>query len=194
MHISARIAAATVAMALLTALAATGVAASRLYRDAPPPRHTGGFGEPTCAACHFDNPFDDGVGEVRISGFPDEYEPGEKYRITIEVRRPGLALGGFQAAIRHASGAQTGRPAGEMRAVDDRVAVVEPDSVSYLQHTLAGTTLEDGVARWTFEWTAPLHKVGGDVVLNAAANAANGDNSEFGDYIYLAAILSRAPR
>lgn len=178
---------------LLTGLAATGVAAARSYLDGPPPAHTGGFSEPDCTACHFDNPINDDAGEVRISGFPEKYEPGQKYTITIEIRRPGMARGGFQAAIRHASGENRGRQAGTVDTLDQRIEIVGADPVRYLQHSIAGTTFVDDVAHWTFEWTAPV-QVDGEVVLNAAANAANGDNSEFGDYIYLAKIISRARR
>jgi hypothetical protein len=39
-------------------------------------------------------------------------------------------------------------------------------------------------ARWTVVWTAPA--TGGAVTFNAAANAANEDDSQLGDYIYTA--------
>jgi hypothetical protein len=177
---------------LLTGLGATTVAATRLYLQNPPLRHTGGFGEPNCSACHFDNPVNDERGEIRVSGFPETYQPGRTYTIVVEVRRPEMTRGGFQAAVRHAGGEQTGRQAGTVRSLDERVAVAQADSVRYLHHTVAGSAVSEDIARWHFEWTAPVRA--GEVVLHTAANAANGDNSEFGDYIYLAEILSRIRR
>jgi hypothetical protein len=43
-------------------------------------------------------------------------------------------------------------------------------------------------ARWTVLWTAP--ESGGEVRFNGAANAANQDDSQFGDYIYTAVEIS----
>jgi hypothetical protein len=180
-------------VAAAVVLGATAAAATRAYHDSPPLAHTGGFGEGDCSACHFDNEVDDGVGEVRVHGFPDRYEPGRTYRITIEVRRPGMAKGGFQAAIREAEGNRTGHSTGDIATDDGRTTIARSDTVAYVQHTAAGNDVEDGVARWTFEWTAPV-RAGGGVVLHAAANAGNGDNSEFGDYIYRAERVARAMR
>ncbi len=177
----------------LAGLAATALAASLLYLDGPPAGHTGGFGEESCATCHFDNPVNDGEGEVRVSGFPERYEPGETYTVTVEVRRPGIALGGFQAAVRFAEGERAGRQAGSVRLTDERVTLLETDSVTYLQHTVEGASVEGDLARWSFEWTAPS-KAGGKAVLHAAGNAGNGDDSVFGDYIYLAEVVSRVRR
>jgi len=179
---------------LVIALAATGVAASVRYLEGPPPRHTGGFGEQNCSACHFDNPVNDGVGEVRVIGFPERYEPGRTYRVVVEVRRPGLAAGGFQAAVRHAPGtAEAGSQAGQLRAANEHVAVLPSGSVSYAQHTARQPAVKNGAVRWEFDWTAPA-RAGARVVLHTAANAANGDNSEFGDYIYFAEVASRTRR
>jgi hypothetical protein len=180
------------AVAILV-LSATAAASLRLYHDAPPLAHTGGFGEGDCTACHFDNEPDDGVGEVSVRGFPERYEPGEKYRIVVEVRRPGIVKGGFQAAIRQVEGGAAGHAAGELRSLGERTSVSESDTVAYVQHTARGNDVGDGVARWEFEWTAPV-RASGRLLLNAAANAANGDNSEFGDYIYRAELVSRAMR
>jgi hypothetical protein len=179
---------------LVIGLAGTTVAASVRYLDSPPPAHTGGFGEQNCSACHFDNPVNDGVGEVRVIGFPKRYEPGRTYRVVMEVRRPGLAAGGFQAAVRYAPGtADEGRQAGELRARDGHVAVLPADSVGYVQHTADQPAVRDGAMRWEFDWTAP-ERAGAGVVIHAAGNAANRDNSEFGDYIYLAEVVSRSRR
>lgn len=63
----------------------------------------------------------------------------------------------------------------------------------YAQHTEPGTVLT-GPARasWTVEWRPPAAGEG-PVVFHAAANAANDDVSEFGDFIYTASATTRPP-
>jgi hypothetical protein len=65
--------------------------------------------------------------------------------------------------------------------------------VTYLQHTDDGTILDGGAGgrRWWFRWTAP-ERVQGDVVIHVAGNAANDDNSPFGDFIYTKVVRIRA--
>ncbi len=71
--------------------------------------------------------------------------------------------------------------------MDHRVTVTDSGGVAYAHQTVAGAApASPGTARWTVEWTAP---VGGDgapgaVLVHVAANAANDDASEFGDFIY----------
>ncbi len=163
------------------------------YADGPPPAHTGGFGEPSCRACHFDNPLNEASGSLTVSGMPDRFTAGDSYRITVALTRPGMQRAGFQLAVRYAAGARSGAPAGEVVPTDSRVAVAaSPAGVPYAQHTMAGTSLAGpDSARWTVEWRAPAHAT--SVSLHVAANAANGDQSEFGDYIYVREV-SAAPR
>ena len=68
--------------------------------------------------------------------------------------------------------------------------------MTYAQHTEAGTVLtRPGTASWTVEWRAPATTAPGGgataVVFHAAANAANDDASEFGDFIYTASATTR---
>lgn len=156
------------------------------YAEGPPLAHTGGFGEPTCHVCHFDQPLNAPGGTLTLEGAPATYEPGETYRLTIRTARPGLKRGGFQAAVRFAGGERAGRPAGTLRALDGRVRVVRAagSGVEYAQHTEAGTRgAAPDTARWTLEWTAPGDPLA-PVVFHVAANASNDDASEFGDFIY----------
>ena len=80
---------------------------------------------------------------------------------------------------------------------DERVqAVTAADGVTYAQHTEAGSALtRPGTASWTVEWRPPATAApaGGAtaVVFHAAANAANDDASEFGDFIYIASATTR---
>jgi hypothetical protein len=161
--------------------------------DGPPPAHTGGFGEPTCAACHAGEPLNTPPGALSVDGLPLTYEPGRSYRVTIELWRPELRRAGFQAAVRFADGSAMGRQAGAIEAAShSQVGVQQIGGMAYVQHTLAGAAVPSGAARWSFRWTAPA--ANGTVVLHVAANAANDDNSPFGDYIYTLERSSAAPR
>jgi hypothetical protein len=68
---------------------------------------------------------------------------------------------------------------------EDRIGVLTSFDIQYARHlrTGAGLVAAD-TARWTVVWTAPA--TGGAVTFNAAANAANEDDSQLGDYIYTA--------
>lgn len=166
------------ALAPAVVLAAAGAPVAG-YPDAPPPGHTGGFGEPSCHACHFDADVNEPGGTLVVEGVPERYEPGETYRLAVVVSHPDLAGGGFQMSARHPDGTQ----AGSLEPVDARVATMAEGDVVYAYHTAAGLApVESGAVRWIVEWTAPA--AGGDVVFHVAANASDGDESPFGDRIY----------
>lgn len=173
------------------ALLAAGAPRSS-HPDRPPPGHTGGFGEPTCQACHFDGPLNDEGGSLTLAGVPAAYEPGERYRIRIVLVQPGTTRGGVQLSARFARGPREGRQAGRLRPVDGRAAVTEngEPAVSYAHHTPAGTQpVATDTVRWTLEWTAP-ETAGEGVVFHAAANAADDDASPLGDRIYTTSARS----
>lgn len=158
------------------------------YAEHPPLGHTGGFGEPTCHACHFGGEVNGGEGTLAVKGLPPFVRPGHSYRIavrlTAEMKRAGFMLG-----VRTADGTQAGRlsPVDTVRAAVHRV---DSTGVQYAHHTLAGTELRDpNRAVWRLRWTAPA-AAGDSVVVHVAANAANDDASEFGDNIYT--VVERA--
>lgn len=161
------------------------------YRDGPPPGHTGGFGEPTCRACHFDESSAGGEGTLRVVGFPERFVSDSTYTVRVELTRDGMATAGFQLAIRRQSSG--GPSAGVLTSASSRVQVIEGEEgrVQYAQQTLGGTDPGgDGVATWELRWRAPARCSG--VVLHVAGNAANGDNSEFGDHILTRRLRSEA--
>lgn len=195
-------AAAVVTVAITVAIAATAVTAAAgsparaspagslvVYREGPPTAHTGGFGEPTCAECHFGRPVDTDRGTLTVEA-PTTVEPGRTYRIAVELAHPEMAAAGFQVALRFAGGESDGEQAGTLRSVGPRTAVTT-DSVTGVQYghqTPAGAGLSGaGETRWVLEWDAPTTSAA--VVAHAAANAANDDASEFGDDIF----TTRAP-
>ena len=154
------------------------------------PARTGGFGEMTCHQCHWENPVNDPAGQLRLDGVPASYTPGERYLITVTLARPGIRRAGFQLAARQV-GIKTsaGANAGSLQAMDAAVQRVEEKGVTYIQHTPEGAEVRTpGSASWKFTWTAPGQ---GPVVFHVAANAADGDDSPLGDYIYTAIINSR---
>jgi uncharacterized protein (TIGR03437 family) len=163
------------------------------FSGGPDPGHTGAPGEQTCIACHTGTSLNGGPGRVQI-GFPAEtYAPQARHRITITVSDPNQSRWGFQLSARRADLAQAGNfaivdaTATQIICQDRRAAPCRPESpIEYAEHTLAGTRpgTRNSV---TFEvdWTAPSADAG-PVTFYVAANAANGDNTNFGDRIYTA--------
>jgi hypothetical protein len=178
---------------VLAAVAVTAAFALPRYPDSPPIGHTGGFGEPTCTVCHFEGDPNDPAGKLELTGVPAEYTPGATYTLTITLTRPGLAAGGFQLAARYATGAAAGKPAGVLTPGDSRVRVTknETTGVGYAHHVAAGIVPErPGSIQWQVQWQAPEEP--GTVVFHVAANAADGDQSPFGDWIYTTSVETRS--
>jgi hypothetical protein len=160
------------------------------FPDGAPARVTGGFGEESCFGCHWNGPENDGVGSVRLTGFPASYQEGRSYLLTLELERPGMSVAGFQMAVRTlADTTQAGAfhvPAGEA----ERLTVVTDRDIEFAQHLERGTILDvPGVSRWTVEWTAPSHR--GPIALHLAALAGDGDRSQMGDHVYTLEKVSR---
>ncbi|MEW6489918.1 MAG: choice-of-anchor V domain-containing protein [Thermodesulfobacteriota bacterium] len=168
-------------VALLAVFA--GAAPAQAYLDGPPAGHTGGFGEPTCHRCHFDQPLDDPAGRLDVEGFPEDFEPGRRYELRVTLTRPGTVRGGFQLAVRFGAGERAGRPAGRLTTRAGTEVVEGPAGVPYARQA-GGSTPADGSFWWIVEWESPPGS-GGEVILHVAANAANGDDSELGDFVYL---------
>jgi hypothetical protein len=174
--------------ALALAITMMSTAAPVAYREGPAPAMTGGFGEANCSKCHFDNRVNDEEGAVRIDGVPAVYVPNREYRITVALKRAGMARSGFELSARFAPGAPfAGRQAGDLRPPDSRMQLVfeTGGAIQYIQHTKAGSQARTtGENRWTFIWKAPPGGRGA-VQFNVAANAANDDASPLGDFIYV---------
>jgi hypothetical protein len=172
---------------LVVALAAFFPATALLalhFRDGPPARITGGFGEDSCLACHSGKALNDAGGRLTIAGFPERYQPGATYELELALARPPkLAAAGFELAIR---GAEDKTQAGTLRvAAEDepRIGLLNERGIQFAHHRLAEAAPPDAdSARWKLSWTAPEKP--GQVILHAAAVAANGDDSQLGDYVY----------
>ncbi|HEX2163349.1 MAG TPA: choice-of-anchor V domain-containing protein [Thermoanaerobaculia bacterium] len=177
---------------LLPALLGVGAPVAARYADRPPPAHTGGFGEPTCALCHRGAPVDAPGGSLTLV-VPPSYAAGEVVEIELRLARPGMERAGFELAARFADGELAGRPAGTLAAASPAVRILpahRPAGVAYAVHGEEGAEPADGEARWRLRWRAP-DPAAGPVVFHAAANAGNLDDSEYGDFVYLAQAVTR---
>ena len=174
--------------AAVVALGVTAAWAGPVYREGPPPAHTGGFGEPLCSECHFGAAVNAEPGSLAVRG-PATFWPGESYRLELELGHPEMAAAGFQLAVRFARGGRAGRQAGSLAGKGRRTAVTidSATGIQYGHQTADGTAVRRGSARWVVEWTAPDTAL--TVVVHAAANAANDDASEFGDRIYADSLV-----
>lgn len=172
---------------LCVAAVTAALAVPRSSVHGPEPGHTGGFGEPTCRACHLDGS-ERPDATVTIAGLPASWTPGHSYRITVVVSGAGIRRGGFQLAARFASGQHAGRQAGTLSGDPRSVAVTAAGDVAYIQHVLESTAVTvAGEIRWDLLWTAPAGAAS-SVVFHVAGNAATDDNSELGDRIVTSAV------
>lgn len=164
--------------------------ASHGYAEGAPPGFSGGFKEDSCHACHFDAEPNAAPGRLSLEGVPARFARGERYTLTITLRRSGMQLAGFQLAARFRDG---GAQAGALAPGDaDRVGVETQTGVQYAGQQKAGTAVTaDGTAIWTVMWTAPAD--GGPVLFHVAANAADGNETAGGDFVYTTTAESSPP-
>ncbi|MBI3262637.1 MAG: hypothetical protein HYZ58_05745, partial [Acidobacteria bacterium] len=158
------------------------------YVEGPFPGMTGGFGEPTCQKCHFDNTLNEPPGTLSVAGIPQSYLAGNRYPITMTLRRPEMERGGFEMSVRFARGRRAGQQAGTLTPADARrMQIIESENhkLHYIQHTKAGSRATvAGELKWIVEWRAPETEAD-PVVFHVAGNASNRDDSALGDYVYL---------
>ncbi|KPP80872.1 MAG: putative monocytochrome c [Oceanicaulis sp. HLUCCA04] len=137
--------------------------------------HTGGFGEDSCASCHFAGPQGDDIA-LRIDG-PDVYDPGARYRFFVRAMDPDAAVAGFQLSARFEDGSN----AGTLSAKADGTQTGTLDDVTYASHS-APQHLEGGEAVWELEWVAPEDSSGA-VIIHAATVSGADDQSPVGDNV-----------
>lgn len=144
---------------------------------------TGGFGEETCRSCHFDYDLNWSEGSLLVEGIPVNITPGKTYQIKVSVRREQMGSAGFQVSARFRNGKQ----AGQFLISENRKTMFTnqaSDSLQLVQHSTEGSVPQaKGQQSWKIEWEAP-EIISDSVVFSISANAANGDQSEFGDWIY----------
>lgn len=146
---------------------------------------SGGFGEQSCHSCHFDYDLNMGEGVLELRGLEDEIESGEEYSLEVFVSRPDLGAAGFQLTARFEDGSQ----AGEF-VLNEQVILTPntPGDVEYLQHAIRNIHPENESKSWKFTWKSP-DIIDKPIIFNLAGNAANGDESAFGDYILVRELV-----
>jgi hypothetical protein len=166
--------------------------ASPAYAEGAPPGFSGGFKEDSCHACHFHEELNSGGGRVTIEGVPASFEAGRRYTLIVTLTRAGMKRAGFQLAARFKdSGAQAGALT-PGSSEEERVTVESQGGIQYAGQKKAGSSVSAADdTRWTVEWTAPER--GGPVIVQVSANAADGNGSADGDFVYTAASESSPP-
>jgi IPT/TIG domain. len=120
-----------------------------------------------------------------------------KQRVSVQVSDPAQRRWGFELTARLASNPSNGQ-AGDLSPADGYTQVrcdngrPKPCSaaspVQFITHTLSGTRPgTTGGVSFDFDWTPPASD-SGDIVLYAAANAANANNNDTGDHIYTSSL------
>jgi len=157
------------------------LATLQAYEDGAAPGYTGGFGEDSCHACHSDNRLNHRRGSLSITGLPPKVDAGEYYTIIVTLAHEQLRRGGLQLSLRHADGSS----AGELHSDESTLTLHTNGNVEYLQQRAAKKPSQDKAGlSWKLQWRAPA--AGSAITLHIAANAANGDRSALGDFVYLA--------
>jgi len=161
------------------------------YSTGPPAAHAGAPGETSCIACHYSYALNGGSGTLLLSGLPLAYQPGQEVDLTITLTHAGQRRFGLQlTAVDDA-----GRQAGQLMVVSPLrtqllSGVVEGKSRLYLEHTQTGSLPNQiGQNVWLCKWIAPPLSTG-RVTFYLAGNAANGNYTTTGDYIYTRAFTS----
>lgn len=134
-----------------------------------------------CTTCHRDFPLNSGDGELSMDGLPAAFLPGNTYPLTVVLADEDQQRWGFELTV--LDGAD--EAAGTFGVVDPLHTALSDNPGSdpdYLKHTADGTYNGDpGPVAWQFEWTAPDVP---QVTFYLSGNAANGDFTSSGDYIY----------
>jgi hypothetical protein len=144
---------------------------------------------PNCnqIGCHVGNNVNQAGGSVTVGGLPATWTAGASYELTVTVNRAGSSRYGFQfSAVNDATNAQSGTllPSATN---DARVQIISgfvPGALGNLQFAEHTSTFFSPGTPFRFRWTAPATG-SGPIRFNVAGNAANGDATSNGDFIYV---------
>ena len=128
-----------------------------------------------CASCHFGGDTEQDSSAIALEGLPDELTPGEIYELVLTFANPSdAAIVGFLASA--SAGAY--QDAGEgVESRGKEVRSTEP--------------VDGKAARWALQWRAP-ESDSQSVKFLIGVNAANDDQSAFGDEIHYKTIALEA--
>jgi len=142
----------------------------------PPAGVTGAPNENTCnqSGCHTGTAVNGGSGTFAVSGLPnDGYVPGSTHTISFAFSNTSRTRFGFEAVALTDDGTSIGTfatPSGTR-------------SLSGGGRTYIAQSSPSSSGIWNVDWTAPAADVG-RVTIYTAGNAANGNGTSSGDWIY----------
>ncbi len=158
------------------------------YQNGPDPAVNGIFGSTNnCAqaGCHVGNPVNAPGGSLTLLGLPAEWTAGQTYPLTVLIQRTATVTYGFQlSAVFDSNSQQAGSlTKGGTGVAANRISIVSAGGVQYAQHNQVNAQ-SAATTQFLVNWTAPSSTSGGTVRFNVAANAANGNIQNTGDFIY----------
>jgi hypothetical protein len=129
-------------------------------------------------------------GSIAITGFPDVYEPGQRYSVTVTLASLAAIRWGFQATVLNGRN----KRAGKLLETDSAMTKVVRGKIItdrvYVEQTAAGSYRGvRGMVSWTFDWQAPK-KARGALTIYVCGNAGNDNSKPTGDLVYFAKITS----
>jgi hypothetical protein len=141
-------------------------------------------GNDTCVNCHASYDLNSGDGSLDLLDVPGSFTPGATYTLTVRLADPGQSRWGFQLTVLDDEDPLA--QGGALVVIDSDHTQMTEDifgTEDYLMHTEDGTYEgAPGPATWSFDWVAP--ETVPSVTFYLAGNAADGDHSPSGDYIY----------
>ncbi len=155
------------------------------FSSGPVASRTGAPNEPNCTACHMGAAVNSGGGTLMIGGLPANYTPNQEITVTVLITQTGRSTFGFQLTALD----DQGRRAGDLVLTDTTRTVLNSGAIlgnlrQYINHNSGGTgATGPGQGSWSFTWKAPPQSAG-RVTFYAAGNAANGNGTNGGDFIY----------
>lgn len=140
--------------------------------------NTGAPGSQVCTQCHF--PSGSGGGSISLIFPSSSYEAGQTYTLRVQVADTGQGRFGFALAARN--GANNLTSAGVLAAKGGNT-IAQGGEVGQFNAPFASGSFEFQV-----DWTAPATGAG-PVTFYFVGNAANGDNTQLGDFIYQSSLV-----
>lgn len=163
---------AALAMAAGVAMAAPAHA----HKGLAPWENAGLPGGDTCMQCHFDGVAVEDSEALALKGLPETIEAGATYPLTVRLTDRAMGAGGSIISAVNAAG----EASGAFAAVDEGVEA----QAAQARSTTKAASPDDGSIEWRMEWTAP-EEVAAPIRFYLLANAANDDESPFGDTIHM---------
>lgn len=137
--------------------------------------YDGGPGRSDCAECHFDSAPRRQDAALVLHGLPESIAPGRAYDLTLRLSAKGTRKAGFLLRAEFED-----VEAGRFEPLEEGLEA----KGGALRSTAPAPPNADGEIVWRFRWIAP-DDVGARALFYVAANAANDDQSPFGDQIFL---------